>query len=130
MIEGGSTENVGFGLQYGHEAFEGTDHFLHKAIHGHEEWPEWFQPEAVRLETGVFEEASIVLCFATRKGVEALEQVLRIDEIDGKIARLRGYAFCPETMREIGAALGHEVRTGLYRVPDFLDAAAPRKEAR
>ena len=84
----------------------------------------------MRLETGIFEEAPIVLCFATRKDVEALEQVLRVDEIDGRIARLRGYAFCPETMREIGAALGHEVRTGLYRVPDFPDAAAPTKEAR
>jgi RNA polymerase sigma-70 factor (ECF subfamily) len=119
LVEGGSTENVGFGLQYGHEAFEGTEHFLYKAVHGHEEWPDWFQPEAVRLETGAFEGAPIVLCFATRKGQEALEQVLRVDEVDGRIARLRGYAFCPETMREIGAALGYEVRTGLYRVPDF-----------
>ena len=32
-------------------------------------------------------------------------------------SRLRGYAFCPETMREVGAALGLEVRTGLYRYP-------------
>jgi hypothetical protein len=43
--------------------------------------------------------------------------VLRFDEVDGRIARLRGYAFCPETMREVGAALGLRVRTGLYRYP-------------
>jgi hypothetical protein len=37
--------------------------------------------------------------------------------VDGRVARLRGYAFCPETMREVGAALGVPVRTGLYRYP-------------
>jgi hypothetical protein len=52
-----------------------------------------------------------------RRGREALEQVLRFDERDGRIARLRGYAFCPETIREVGAALGLRVRTGLYRHP-------------
>jgi RNA polymerase sigma-70 factor (ECF subfamily) len=119
LLEGGSAENVGFGLQYGSDTFSGTDHFLYKAVHGHEEWPESFQPESVRLARGEFESEPVVLCFATRRGTEALEQVLRIDEVDGRIARLRGYAFCPETMREIGAALGLEVRTGLYRVPDF-----------
>src|SRR3989442_1540423 len=31
--------------------------------------------------------------------------------------RLRGYAFCPDTMRAIGAELGLKVRTGLYRFP-------------
>ena len=41
----------------------------------------------------------------------------RIEEVDGKIARLRGYAFCPDTMREVGECLGLEVRTGLYRYP-------------
>ena len=82
-------------------------------------WPEWFQPEAVRLDAGEFEGEAIVLCFATRRGEEVLEQVLRIDAIDGRIARVRGYAFCPETMREIGETLGLAVRTGLYRVPTF-----------
>lgn len=119
LVDGGSAENVGFGLQYGEKAFEGKENFLYKVVHGHEEWPAWFQPEAVRLAVDAFEGAALVLCFATRQGREALEQVLRIDAVDGRMARLRGYAFCPQTMREIGAALGHEVRTGLYRVPSF-----------
>jgi RNA polymerase sigma-70 factor (ECF subfamily) len=124
LVDGGSAENVGFGLQYGKAAFEGTENFLYKAVHGHEEWPASFQPESVRLATGTFEGAALVLCLAARQGREALEQVLRIDDVDGRIARLRGYAFCPQTMREIGAALGHEVRTGLYRVPSFEGRAA------
>ena len=56
-MDGGSAENVGFGLQYGRDAFRGTEHFLYKAVHGHEEWPEWFQPDAVRLEGGVGSQA-------------------------------------------------------------------------
>jgi RNA polymerase sigma-70 factor (ECF subfamily) len=117
MLDGGSTENVGSSLGFGRESLEGTEHFLYKVVHGHPEWPAAFQPEAVRLERGEYEGEPLVLCFATRRGREALEQVLRLEEVDGRVARLRGYAFCPETMREVGAALGLPVRTGLYRFP-------------
>jgi len=65
----------------------------------------------------------IILGFTTRRGREALEQVLRVEEVEGRIARLRGYAFCPETMREVGEQLGLRVRTGFYRYP----SAAPGK---
>ena len=58
-----------------------------------------------------------MLGFTTRRGREALEQVLRFEEVEGRILRIRGYAFCPETMREVAAALGLPVRTGLYRYP-------------
>jgi RNA polymerase sigma-70 factor (ECF subfamily) len=117
MVDGGSAENVGCGLQFGRESFQGKNHFLYKAVHGHDEWPPEFRPEAVRIERGELEGEPLVLCFATRRGREALEQILRIDETEGRIARLRGYAFCPETMREVGEALGLRVRTGLYRFP-------------
>jgi hypothetical protein len=65
----------------------------------------------------------VALGFVTRRGREALEQAMRIDGQGGAIARLRGYAFCPETMRAIGEELGLRVRTGLYRYP----TAAPGK---
>lgn len=115
LVEDAAVENVGCGIEIGREA--GGKGFLYRAVHGHEEWPAAFQPEAVRLDRGAVEGEPVVLCFATRGGQEALEQVLRLDEVDGRVARLRGYAFCPETMREIGALLGLPVRTGLYRFP-------------
>jgi len=115
VVEDAAVENVGCGVELGREA--GGQGFLYKAVHGHPEWPAAFQPEAVRLDAGVVEGVPLVLCFATRQGREALEQVLRFDEQDGQIARLRGYAFCPETMREVGGALALPVRTGLYRFP-------------
>jgi RNA polymerase sigma-70 factor (ECF subfamily) len=116
MLDGAQVENVGCGVEIGHEAFHG-DGWFEKALHGHEEWPAEFQYESARVERVVFEGEPILLGFATRRGREALETLLRIEERDGGIARLRGYAFCPETMREVGAALGLRVRTGLYRYP-------------
>jgi RNA polymerase sigma-70 factor (ECF subfamily) len=117
MLEGGSAENVGCGIQYGRETFEGTDNFLYKSVHGHEEWPPELQPEAVRVERVELEGEPALLAFATRRGREALETILRFDEVEGRIARIRGYAFCPETMRAAGESLGLRVRTGLYRYP-------------
>ncbi len=55
--------------------------------------------------------------FATRRGRESLETILRFDEEEGQIARIRGYAFCPETMGAAGESLGLRVRTGPYRYP-------------
>jgi RNA polymerase sigma-70 factor (ECF subfamily) len=117
MLEHGAVENVGCSVELGPEPFGRPRSWFTKAVHGHPEWPAAFQPEAVRIERAVFEGEPLVLGFATRRGREKLEQVLRIEERDGRIARLRGYAFCPETMREVGAALGLPVRTGLYRYP-------------
>ncbi len=117
MLDGGSAENVGCGLGLGPDDFEGIDNFLYRTVHGHPEWPAALQPEAIRVLRSELDGDPLILCFATRRGREALEQVLRLDEVVGRVARLRGYAFCPETMREIGERLGLEVRTGLYRYP-------------
>jgi len=119
MVEGGSAENLGVGVQYLPDGFKGTEHFLYKLVHGHEEWPEFMRPDAERLVSTVFEGEPLVLRLTTRHGSEALELVMRLDEVDGRVARIRGYGFCPETMREIAAALGHEVRTGAYRIPNW-----------
>ncbi len=117
LLESASTENVGCGLDLGPDSVEPEEHFLYKAVHGHPEWPAAFQPEAVRVERGQVAGEPVVLCFATRRGEEALEQLLRLEEVEGRIARLRGYAFCPETLRAVAETLGVPVRTGLYRYP-------------
>jgi RNA polymerase sigma-70 factor (ECF subfamily) len=117
MLDGGSAENVGCGLQYGRKAFEGTENFLYKSVHGHSEWPPELQPEGVRVARAELGGESVLLAFSTRRGREALETILRFDEVDGRVARIRGYAFCPETMRAAGELLGLRVRTGLYRYP-------------
>ena len=119
MVEGGSAENLGFGLQYAPDVFRGTEHFFYKIVHGHEEWPAFMKADSERLARVDFEGEPILLRFATRHGSEALELVMRIEEVDGKIASVRAYGFCPETMREVAAAFGHQVRTGAYRIPTW-----------
>jgi len=117
MLDGGSVENVGCGLEFGRENFPSKEGWFHRAVFGHPEWPADLQYTNGRIERGELDGEPVLLGFATRRGREALEQVLRIEEVDGRIARLRGYAFCPETMREVGERLGLRVRTGLYRYP-------------
>ena len=117
MLDGGQVENVGCGLEFGRDQFPREDGWFHRAVYGHPEWPAEFQYEATRMERALYEGEPIALGLVVRRGREALEQVLRIEERDDGIARLRGYAFCPETMRAVGEALGIRVRTGLYRYP-------------
>jgi RNA polymerase sigma-70 factor, ECF subfamily len=117
LLDGASAENVGNSFHVGKDPLRGTPHFLHKVVHGHDEWPEVFRPDAVRLERVDFEGEPILLSLATRRGREALEVVFRFEAEDGRIARIRAYGFCPETIRAVGDALGRRVRTGLYRAP-------------
>jgi hypothetical protein len=46
-----------------------------------------------------------------------LDALWRLEEEDGRVARLRAYGFCPETMREVGQKLGLPVLIGVYRYP-------------
>lgn len=117
MLDGGTAENVGNSVHIGLDPTEGVPRFLHKVLHGHAEWPPEFQREAARLERVAFADEPIVLAFATLRGREALQSVMRFEEQEGRIARIRSYAFCPETIRAVGDELGVKVRTGIYRAP-------------
>ncbi len=117
VLDTGSVDMLGCGLQYGREALEGKQGWLRGALHGHPEWPAEYAFESQRLERRDVAGEPVALYFRTRRGREALEQVLRFEEEGGRVARIRDYAFCPETLREIGTELGLRVRTGLYRYP-------------
>ena len=117
MLDGGSAENVGNSVHIGLDTSEGLRHFLDKVVHGHAEWPPEFRPDSVRMERVDFEGEPVLLSFATRLGYEALEVIFRFEEHDGRIARIRAYGFCPETVRAVGEALELRVRTGFYRAP-------------
>jgi len=117
MLEGASAENVGNSFHVGLDPSEGVPRFLRAVVHGHPEWPAEFQYESSRLERAEIEGEPVLLALTTRRGREALEVVFRFEERDGRIARIRAYAFCPETMRAVGEALGRRVRTGIYRAP-------------
>jgi RNA polymerase sigma-70 factor, ECF subfamily len=132
MLAGASAENVGNSYHVGRgDPSGGIREFMHKVVHGHDEWPPQTRPDAVRLDRADFEGEPIMLLLATRWGNEALEVVFRFEEQDGRIARLRAYGFCPETVRAVGDALGRPVLTGLYRAPTPAPGASwPEPAAR
>lgn len=126
LLDGATAENVGNSYHVGLDSTEGgVPRFLRAVVHGHPEWPAAFHRDARRMARAEFEGEPILLGFATHRGREAVEAVFRFEETDGRIARIRAYGFCPETMREIGEALGVPVRTGIYRAP----APAPATRA-
>jgi RNA polymerase sigma-70 factor (ECF subfamily) len=47
---------------------------------------------------------------------EAVGDLLRAETVDGKVARLTWYYFCPEVLTEVAAELGLPVRTHGYRL--------------
>ena len=118
MLEGGSAENPGNSFHIGSDPVDGFVRFLRSVAHGHPEWPPQFQPESRRLERAELEGEPIVLVFCTFPGRgEELISFFRFEEREGRIARIRSYMFCPETVREVGERLGLPVLTGLYRAP-------------
>jgi len=114
-----SISNLGVGEQYGEASLGSRHSWIEGLLGGHPEWPEIFRFESQRAERGELRGEPLVLFFRTRErwGGEALEGVIRIEEEGGRIARVRSYSFCPETMRAVAEALGHPVRTGMYRYP-------------
>ena len=116
MLDGAAAENVGNSYHVGASA-DDLIGFLHKVVHGHDEWPPQFRPDAARLRRVDLDGEPIVLVLASRGGRERLEVVFRFEERDGRIARIRAYGFCPETISAVGECLGLPVLTGIYRAP-------------
>jgi RNA polymerase sigma-70 factor (ECF subfamily) len=59
----------------------------------------------------------IVIGFRTLDGVEGLNEVHRIDELDGKVARIRCYCFSPDTLATVAEDLGVPALRKPYRSP-------------
>jgi hypothetical protein len=58
-----------------------------------------------------------VLGFRTLDGIEGLNEVHRIEAVDGRIVRVRIYCFCPETLVVVAEALGVAALPRPHRSP-------------
>jgi RNA polymerase sigma-70 factor (ECF subfamily) len=117
MLDSASAENVGNSFHTGADPEHGFPRVLQAMVCGHREWPAAFRAESQRVERVVFEGEWLVATFVSRGGREALMSVARLDEQDGRVARLRSYGFCPDTIRAIADELEVPAWTGLYRAP-------------
>ncbi len=125
MLDGGTVEVAGGLLEAGREQFSADGSWLWQAVHVHPELPEHLRPKPWENEFVEFEGEPMMLAFTDNEGRRKLVSVTRFEESDGKLARIRPYYFCPDTMREVGRRLGLEVYTGLYRFP----APVPERKA-
>jgi len=116
MLDGGSTANIGNSFHVGKDE-QGMGGFFHAVIYGHKEWPPEFSPETRRFERIELEGEWVALTIVGRDGLEALAGIVRFEEREGKIARIRNYSFCPETVRAVAEDLDMRAWTGIYRGP-------------
>jgi RNA polymerase sigma-70 factor (ECF subfamily) len=78
------------------------------------------RPKKWENEPATLDGERVMLSFSSDTGERRLQSVTRFEEIDGRVARIRAYYLCPETMAEVGARLGVPVGPIPYRFPDFL----------
>ena len=70
-----------------------------------------------------YEGEAIVLGSRTLDGIDGINEIHRIVAAEGRIARLRIYCFCPETLKQVGRDLGMTVLPRPYRSPSLWDVA-------
>jgi RNA polymerase sigma-70 factor, ECF subfamily len=69
-----------------------------------------------------YEGEPLVIGFRTLDGVEGLNEVHRIEAVDGRIVRVRIYCFCPETLKVVAESLGCDALPRPHRSPSIGDA--------
>jgi len=117
MLDGGSIEEYGSVLEVGRAQFEHEGTWLWHSVHVHPDLPPEVRPPKWVNERVIFRGEPLVLSFDPVAPGRPLMGIARFEEEDGRIARLRSYIFCPETLREVAAELGLSTGPALYRFP-------------
>lgn len=117
MLDGGSVEEYGGVLEVGRAQFERKGTWLWHSVHVHPDLPPEVRPPKWVNERVVFRGEPLVLSFDPVAPGRPLMGIARFEEEDGRIARLRSYIFCPETLREVAGELGLRTGPAMYRFP-------------
>jgi hypothetical protein len=111
MSDTATIEMHGLEAEIGREAFERERGWFHHNFYN----PFDGSPSTLRWRTAVFQDEPIILVFDSID--DALVSVMRAEERDASLQRLRVYALCPDSVSEVGLALGYAVRTLGCRFP-------------
>jgi RNA polymerase sigma-70 factor (ECF subfamily) len=117
MLDGASVEEYGGVLEVGRAQFEKQGTWLWQSVHVHPDLPPEVRPPKWVNERALFRGEPLMLSFDPIAEGRPLMGVARFEEEDGRVARLRSYIFCPETLREVAAELGLRTSPPLYRFP-------------
>jgi RNA polymerase sigma-70 factor, ECF subfamily len=112
MLDHGGIEMMGVEMEVGRKYFErkNTGWFAHN-----------FQlmPAGTRWEPIDYNGEPIVLVLAKHDGKDVLLSLMRLEAIDDRIARVRSYAFSPETLDEIASTLDLLRSPAMYSLKDL-----------
>jgi RNA polymerase sigma-70 factor (ECF subfamily) len=115
LLDESVAETVGMGTSYGRKAISESSLYYSLFL-------EKGEPRAERRT--FLGEPIVVVWYSALDNPEAsvVREAMRFEEVEGRVARLRFYCFCPETMAEIAGALGTPLKTLGYGVwaPEFL----------
>lgn len=89
--------------------------------HAHMVMPKLGFGERPWWKVGEYEGEPIILGFRTLGGLEGLNEIHRLEVLDGLIVRVRTYCFCPETLAVVAEALGCSALRRPYRSPSIRD---------
>ena len=106
--------------------FHEKEGWLNGCFYHHIPWRvETGTPFPLDLEVHDWAGESVVLSFReTGDEGRVLEEIWRLEEIDGRVARIRDYCFCPDLVRHVADSLGAPFKAVGYRFEEdiFEDA--------
>ncbi len=114
MLDSGTIEMYSHVYESGREAFERKGGWFHHNFYN----PLDGTPSDALWEVVDFRGEAIVLVLYPVAGERVVGAVMRVDELDGAISRIRVYALCPDVVEEVATELGRKVGPlRMYRFP-------------
>ena len=117
MLDTAAIDMPGNLMEVGRKEFESKGSWLWHAVHVHPDMPAEVRPPKFVNERATFRGEPMVLGFMVLGDSKLLMNVIRFEEQDGLIARIRAYDFSPELIQEVGAELGRAAGFVPYRFP-------------
>ena len=117
MLDTATIDMPGNLVEVGRKEFESKGSWLWQSVHVHPDMPAELRPPKFINERATFKGEPILLGFMVHGDSKLLMAVVRFEEEDERISRIRAYNFSPEVIREVGAELGLTAGFVPYRFP-------------
>jgi RNA polymerase sigma-70 factor, ECF subfamily len=117
MLDTATVDMPGNLMEVGRKEFENKGSWLWQAVHVHPDMPAELRPPKFFNERATFKGEPILLGFLVHGDSKLLMAVVRFEEEDGRISRIRAYNFSPDVIQELGADLGLTAGFVPYRFP-------------
>ena len=117
MLDSATIEMPGNLVEVGRQEFERKGSWLWQAVHVHPDLPADLRPPKFLNERATLNGEPLLLGFIVHGDTKLLMAVVRFEEEDGHISRIRAYNFSPEVIQEAAAELGLTAGVVPYRFP-------------